>query len=89
MLSQKGVHAEQYCPCSIVSPSEVVIIKSVQYETFGEDIERIKHSAKLPNSSVLAKLCPVIDADGLLRVGGRLNHADITNEEQHPIILHK
>ena len=53
--------------------AKVVIIRSAQYEAFG----------------VLAKLCPVIDADGLLRVGGRLNHADLTSEEQHSIILPK
>ena len=76
-------------PAQLYHQAKVVIIKSVQYEAFGEDIERIKRSVKLPKSSVLAKLCPVIDADGLLRVGGRLDHADLTNEEQHPIILHK
>ena len=76
-------------PAQLYHQAKVVIIKSVQYEAFGEDIERIKRSAKLPKSSVLAKLCPVIDADGLLRIGGRLDHADLTNEEQQPIILHK
>ena len=32
-------------------------------------------------------MCPIIDKDGLLRVGGRLREADISNEERQPLIL--
>ena len=39
--------------------------------------------------SVLEKLSPVIDREGILRVGGRLNQADLANEELNPIILPK
>ncbi|XP_043276021.1 uncharacterized protein [Venturia canescens] len=35
----------------------------------------------------LAKLCPFIDAEGILRVGGRLLNASLTYNEKHPIIL--
>ena len=30
-------------------------------------------------------MCPIIDKDGLLRVGGRLSAADVSNEERHPL----
>ncbi|KAK3740123.1 hypothetical protein QZH41_001270 [Actinostola sp. cb2023] len=35
----------------------------------------------------MVKLSPVIDENGLLRIGGRLNEADLSNEERHPLIL--
>lgn len=52
-----------------------------------KDIECLKHSEKLPRTSPLAKLCPIIDKDGLLRVAGRLREADVSSEERHPLIL--
>ena len=52
-----------------------------------KDIECLKHSEKVPRTSPLAKFCPIIDKDGLLRVSGRLCEADVSNEERHPLIL--
>lgn len=40
-------------------------------------------------SSKLANLFPFIDKDGLLRVGGRLQNANLPYDQQHPIILRK
>jgi len=83
-LSQENVTATQF-----YHKAKVVIIKSVQRQAFGEDIERIKRSGKFSRLSVLEKLSPIIDGEGILRVGRRLNQADLTNEERHPIILPK
>ena len=83
-LSQDNVTATQS-----YHKAKVVIIKSVQRKAFGEDIERIKRSGKVSRLSVLEKLSPIIDGEGILRVGGRLNQADLANEERHPIILPK
>jgi hypothetical protein len=65
----------------------MVIIKNVQQEVFAEEIGQIKNEEKLPKGSVLTKLNPTIDSNGLLRVGGRLEMAELTVEERHPIIL--
>ena len=81
-LSQDNVTATQS-----YHKAKVVIIKSVQRQAFGEDIERIKRSGKVSRLSVLEKLSPIIDGEGILRVGGRLNQADLANEERNPIIL--
>lgn len=43
----------------------------------------------IPKASPLRKLNPIVDADGLLRVGGRIPLADIPWEEKHPIIVPK
>ena len=39
--------------------------------------------------SSINKLDPFIDEHGILRVGGRLKHADLSDEVKHPVILPK
>lgn len=40
-------------------------------------------------SKPLARLCPFIDSDGIIRVGGRLRHSGLPNDCQHPVLLAK
>lgn len=42
---------------------------------------------QLSNKSRLLLLTPLIDNNGLLRVGGRLKNAMIDYDEKHPIII--
>lgn len=65
--------------------AEKVIFKAVQKKHFAIDIYAVK---KNEGSSHLKKLNPIFE-DELLRVGGRLNEADIPFEEKHPVILPK
>ena len=46
-----------------------------------------KKTAKLRSS--INKLDPFIDGHGVLRVGGRLKHADLSDKVKHPVILPK
>ncbi|KAA8589206.1 hypothetical protein FQN60_010551, partial [Etheostoma spectabile] len=41
----------------------------------------------LPGSSPLKKLHPVMDKEGLLRVGGRNIHSNLSADETHPILI--
>ena len=45
-----------------------------------------KRKNEVTKTSSLYRLDPFVDR-GLLRVGGRLNHADIPEESKHPVIL--
>jgi hypothetical protein len=51
------------------------------------EIWQIKNEEKLPKWSCHTKLYPMIYSNGLLRVGGRLERAELTVEERHPIIV--
>lgn len=62
-------------------------IKIVQQAWFSNDIRSISKGEQLPRSNALVRLTPFIDRDGLLRVGGRLHHANIDPETKHPLIL--
>ena len=48
-----------------------------------------KSSVKLKKSSTIYNLDPFMDADGLIRVGGRLKHSDLNNSCKHPVLLPK
>ena len=43
----------------------------------------------IPKGSNLCKLDPFLDEQGLLRIKGRLEHADLTFESKHPVIIPK
>lgn len=62
-------------------------IKLVQTIYFQEDIDNI-HSHHVC-STQLQKLAPFIDENGVLRVGGRIRYAQVSENARHPIILPK
>ena len=70
-----------------LTKAEYVIIKAVQREVYSEEIECIENNKDLPVSSSLRKLHPVMDEEGLLRVGGRTTHSNLHADENHPILL--
>ena len=71
----------------VIGAPVVLIIKTVQQEAFPEELDCVKKGKNLTRASALVKLNPFIDTEGLLRVGGRLERADLTDEERHPVIL--
>ncbi|KAK3742103.1 hypothetical protein QZH41_020261, partial [Actinostola sp. cb2023] len=74
-------------PSQVKDQAKIAIIRSVQHGAFEREIDCLKRSQRLPKTSPMVKLSPVIDENGLLRIGGRLNEADLSNEERHPLIL--
>ena len=67
-----------------------ICIKQCQAEGFREQIEKISkdgNSAKLKGS--LKSLNPFIDGIGILRVGGRLQKSELSENRKHPILLPK
>lgn len=67
--------------------TERAIIKVVQSEAFPQEIKLLQKGKPLPSSNSLCNLDPYVDADGVLRVGGRIHLADLSEAEKHPIIL--
>ncbi len=70
-----------------LNKAEIAIWKYVQTIEYDKVIDLIQHEKSLLRKIKLAKLCPFIDSDGLLRVGGRLERAIATYTVKHPIIL--
>lgn len=61
--------------------------KLTQQAYFSQDIQTLKSQGRLVKSSLLLRLVPIFDAEELLRLRGRLQHAQIEPSEKHPLIL--
>lgn len=70
-----------------IQEATTICIKHAQGQEFGKDIEEIKRTGQVKSKSKLKSLCPMIDDDGILRVSGRLERADLEENSKHPIIL--
>lgn len=70
-----------------MTQAKTVIIKAAQRDVFPEEIKNLSKGVEVPKSSSLRKLSPFVDADGVLRVGGRMPSSDEPWEEKHPIIV--
>lgn len=64
-----------------------VLLKQAQKRHFSEEINLLARGQPIRRISKLRTLTPFIDAAGVLRVGGRLQHAHVSYDERHPIIL--
>ncbi|CAG4951544.1 unnamed protein product [Colias eurytheme] len=65
----------------------IICIKICQKENFEEEMENLKNNEKLNKKSKLTSLNPFVGQDGVLRVGGRLRHASLSDGMKHPIII--
>ena len=75
--------------------AKTVIIRYVQRESFPEEVACLKRrssndppsKAIVKKSRKLAALSPFMGDDGLLRVGGRLERAEISFDAKHPTVI--
>lgn len=61
-------------------------IKLAQQE-FAEEINKLKLKLPIHKKSSIITFNPFIDQDGLLRIGGRIEHADLPYCQRHPVLL--
>ncbi|XP_054737887.1 uncharacterized protein LOC129244295 [Anastrepha obliqua] len=64
-------------------------VKYVQNIAFKKDVLAITKYSAVNKSSSLYKLHPILDSEGILRIGGRLANANIPFSERYPAILPK
>ncbi|KAK3889709.1 hypothetical protein Pcinc_006275 [Petrolisthes cinctipes] len=70
-----------------LSKAKVKLFQSVQLEAYSQEFEALSKGKAIPQNSPICKLDPFIGDDGLLRVKGRLEEADMLYESKHPIII--
>ncbi|KAL0822662.1 hypothetical protein ABMA28_004686 [Loxostege sticticalis] len=74
--------------CDTMRRAECLLLKQAQSDSFSEELSALKDGKCVSRSSRLLTLCPIIDEQGLLRVGGRIDAAaEVTLEMKRPIIL--
>lgn len=67
--------------------SEIFILKTIQAQSFSKELREIKSPNLSISNKHILQLNPFIDENDLIRVGGRLSHADIPLEQKFPILL--
>jgi len=83
---QCDVHSTQ-----LYQDSEIQIIKTVQKECFPTEVQRLSEEKPVHKCSNILALCPFLDSNGILRVGGRLNKlkGSLPTGQLNPIIMPK
>jgi len=75
--------------CKVNYEAKTVLIKTMQQECYKDEILCLRQQHEISRQSSLYQLCPFLDADGILRVQGRLQQSDLKYDMKHPIILDK
>ncbi|XP_018407213.1 PREDICTED: uncharacterized protein LOC108783203 [Cyphomyrmex costatus] len=65
-----------------------LMCKVVQQHSFPEEYKALSSNKSLSTSSGILTLNPFLD-DGLIKVGGRLRHSNLTQDARHPVLLPK
>ena len=69
-----------------ISQAELTVVRIAQREQFCDEISCLSAHKPVNRASCIAKLNPCL-IDGLIRVGGRMQHSTLSSDEKHPIIL--
>ncbi|XP_018361404.1 PREDICTED: uncharacterized protein LOC108760104 [Trachymyrmex cornetzi] len=87
--SQHGSNNGEFLPLSVseLETAKLALVKIVQREWFQDDIHNISKFGAVNRRSPILKLNPFLDANGILRVGGRLRHANLSYNAKHPILI--
>lgn len=64
-----------------------LLIKNMQQERYPSEFSNIQSKSDIPKQSNIAKLCPVVDSFGLLRVGGRITQSGLEINRTNPLII--
>lgn len=70
-----------------INQAQLRIIRLIQMLNFPKEVHNLQHKHHITDNSKLKNLNPFMDKSGILRVGGRLSHADIPYSQKHQIIL--
>ncbi|XP_048002429.1 uncharacterized protein LOC125238968 [Leguminivora glycinivorella] len=73
---------------SEIEEALAIMVKKNQQQAYAEEIEEIK-KGRLKKKSPLTSFTPFLDDLEIIRVGGRLQSADMTYDQKHPMLLPK
>ena len=86
----RGVRKKGQLFTQEIKDAELRWLKIIQKSVFPQDHENLSKGKALDSVSSILKLDPIFDRENqLIRVGGRLEFADIPYEAKHQIILQK
>jgi hypothetical protein len=72
---------------SELNDAQIAIIKLIQRDSFKPELKALSENKYVKRQSCLYLLNPILDEDGLIRVGGRIKHSSVTYDKKYPLIL--
>ena len=72
-----------------LTDAKVSLFMDAQMYNYEAEIKALKKGIPVPRTSSLFKLSPFLGKDGLIRIQGRLQFANLPEDSQHPIIVPK
>ena len=67
--------------------AEECVLKLLQKETFQDVFDGKQGFEKTSKAGNLSKFAPFFDEKGIIRIRGRIKHANLSFEQRHPILL--
>ena len=71
-----------------LASSRTLLLQVMQQESFPQELKALSSGISVHCSSKIASLHPIFH-NGLIKVGGRIRHANIPEESKHQVILSK
>lgn len=88
LMHQPGSRKSASINTGDFNDAENLWLRKVQEENFPEEVTLLKNGGLVKRHSKLIHLSPYYNqTDGLIKMQGRIQYADLSEEEQHPIIL--
>ncbi|XP_066585603.1 uncharacterized protein [Prorops nasuta] len=84
---KQSTHSDLAFSVSEVRFSVETLVKVVQRAQFAKELAALQQGERVPTRSKLLPLYPTLDSRGILRVGGRLRNANLSEHAKHPIVL--
>ena len=86
---KKHTNIPTYLTTEELRDAEIAIIRSHQESEMMTELRHLNNGHLVDHRSKLSSLNPRLDENGIMRVGGRLEFANIPYNTKHPIILQK
>jgi transposase InsO family protein len=87
---RKQKESFSYLPITMLQKAEHVLIRHVQRQSFSQEFADLSHTEEkeshVKRSSHMYKLDPYVH-EGIIRVGGRLQHSSLSFDAKHQILL--
>jgi hypothetical protein len=86
---KQGAASSRHGPLTSAELHEslIVIARIMQHSAFAQEVQNLQQGKALPSHSKLLMLHPFLDGTNLLRVGCRLENAEVPFDQKHPLIL--
>ena len=89
VLTREGSDSSSGLTLEEIQQTETKLFLLHQKQFYSDELKTLKSGSTLPNTNPLCSLFPILDQAGLMRVGGRLQQANISYQQKHPIIIHR